>query len=223
MLVTGYRQHPTTHSLAVHRLGLPWTIRLLGGCLMFCCHTSVWSTASIANEIASYYIIAGDVGTTHFAAMRSCFDNLVAFLFHAIIQLLEQLLIRGEDAGMGDRNGLEDAKHGDVSTRLNAMGVDDVWIWPLPVSGVTTCQGLLRWVMNFEMGSDNIRLYILPFLPQSSTVRTSGRCRETSERNGRSSGFIITIISDGFFKSIKTLRPLKLQRLEISATFEFSD
>ena len=113
MLVASYRQHPTAHRLAVHRLGLPWTICLLSCCLMFRRHTTIWSAASIADEIASYYIIAGDVGTTHLAAMGSCFDNLVPFLFHTIIQLLEELFIGVEDPRMGYCHGLENAKHGD--------------------------------------------------------------------------------------------------------------
>lgn len=44
--------------------------------------------------------------------MRPCLDNLVALLLHSTIEVLDQLLVRAEDAGMGYGNGLEDPKHG---------------------------------------------------------------------------------------------------------------
>lgn len=88
------------------RLCFPRTVGLLRRRLVFCRHASIRPPAAVADEIASYYVVPRDVGTTHFASMGSSLDDLVAFLFHAIAELFEKFLVAVVDARMGHLDGL---------------------------------------------------------------------------------------------------------------------
>lgn len=49
VLVAGDGQHPAADGLAVHSLGPPWAVRLLGMCLVLGSHALVRPAASIAD------------------------------------------------------------------------------------------------------------------------------------------------------------------------------
>lgn len=128
VLITGNGQYPSTHGLAMNSFGFPWAIRLLRRRLVLGSHAPVRPAASVANKIASHYVVSRYVGTAYLASMGSSLDDFVTLLFHAVAQLLEQLFIAIVDARMGHRDGFEYAKHGDLTTRSTRLDENDVWI-----------------------------------------------------------------------------------------------
>lgn len=112
VLVTGNGQDPAANAFTVDCFGLPRAVRLLGRGLVLRSHAFVGSTASIADEIAPNDVVARDISTAHPRAVRSSLDDLVALLLHPPVQILDQLIVSTEDAGMGHGHGLEDPKHG---------------------------------------------------------------------------------------------------------------
>ena len=111
VLVAGDGKNPSTHSLSMNSLCFPRTVGLLGSCLVFGRHTAIRPAASIANEIASYYVVSWDVCTAHLSSVGSSFDNFVTLLFHAVAEFLEKFLIAVEDPRMGYCDCLENAEH----------------------------------------------------------------------------------------------------------------
>lgn len=127
MLVARDGQHPAANALAVDCFGFPGTVRLLGGGLVLGSHAFIRPATTITHEITPDDVISRDVGTTHSGAMRPSLDNLIALLLHPPIEVLDQLLVRAEDAGVRHSNGLEDPKHGwqEAGSRCFTRGV---WI-----------------------------------------------------------------------------------------------
>lgn len=135
MLVARDGQHPAANALAVDCFGFPRTVRLLGGCLVLGSHAFIRPTTTITHEITSDDVISRDVSAAHSGAMRPSLDNLIALLLHPPIEVLDQLLVRAEDAGMRHSNSLEDPKHGcqEALVRAGSLGACGFEVGPVCV------------------------------------------------------------------------------------------
>ena len=113
MLVAEDGQHPAASSFTMYSLGFPGTVRLLGGRLMLRGCALVRPAAAIADEIASNYLVAGQISSPNTTPMRSGLDDLVAILLHTLMQLGKQIIERAEKACWGRHcYRREDAEHG---------------------------------------------------------------------------------------------------------------
>lgn len=112
VLVAGDGQHPAANGLAMHRLGAPGTVRLLGMRLVLRSHALVWASASVADQVATDHLVVRDARAADATAVGARLDNLIAILGHSVVEISNELVVGAVDPGVRHGDSLEDAKHG---------------------------------------------------------------------------------------------------------------
>lgn len=180
MLIACDGQDPSSHCLAMDSLGLPRTPGLLGRSLMFCRHTLIRSSTSIAYQVAADHLVARQLGASGSTTVGSRLDDLVALLGDAVVEILHQLLERGEDGSVRHRDSLEDSEHGGdrsrrltrwVPVRVSDDDGDARADVPIARLGGVRYSDVERLVMNLEGGDD------LAVKSRPMPNRVCGRCR----------------------------------------------